>query len=126
MRLDKYLKVSRLIKRRTLAKEVAEAERILVDENESLDKFGLLLDKSWKLKRSTGSKISTDSIDNIYERAIKAGALGGKLLGAGGAGFMLFYVPEKNQESVRKALSYLREMEFEMDNSGASIIHFDR
>ena len=65
-------------------------------------------------------------IDEIYERAINAGATGGKLLGAGGAGFMIFYVPENRQDIVRMALADLREMNFEMDNSGASIIFVDK
>ena len=56
---------------------------------------------------------------------MKAGATGGKLLGAGGAGFMLFYVPEEKKGAVREALSDLREMEFKMDNSGSSIIHVE-
>ena len=57
---------------------------------------------------------------------MNAGATGGKLLGAGGAGFMIFYVPEERQQSVRDALKYLREMDFEMDNSGTTIIYVDR
>ena len=65
-------------------------------------------------------------IDGIYEKAIMAGATGGKLLGAGGAGFMLFYVPEEKHSSVRMALSHLREMDFEIDNSGATIVMTDR
>lgn len=72
------------------------------------------------------SGIANLQIDDVYDRAINAGATGGKLLGAGGAGFMLFYVPEDKQESIRKALDDLREMEFEMDNSGATIVMTDR
>ena len=72
------------------------------------------------------SRIANLQIDDVYDRAINAGATGGKLLGAGGAGFMLFYVPEDKQESIRKALDDLREMEFEMDNSGATIVMTDR
>ena len=66
---------------------VDEAERILTDKNSSLNEFGKLLDTTWKLKRGTGSKVSNGSIDELYDKAIKAGALGGKLLGAGGGGF---------------------------------------
>ena len=95
-------------------------------QNNNVDALGRCLHENWLLKKSLASGISNPLIDEVYEKAINAGALGGKLLGAGGAGFMLFYVPEAKQESVRKALSDLREMEFEMDNSGASIIHFDR
>lgn len=91
-----------------------------------VDAVGGLLHENWQLKKSLSSGISSPAIDEIYQKAIQAGALGGKLLGAGGAGFMLFYVPEEKQGAVRAALSDLREMEFELDNSGASIIHVDR
>ena len=64
-----------------------EAEKILTDKNTSLDDFGRMLDHTWRLKRGTGSKLSTSEIDGLYEAGIKAGALGGKLLGAGG-GFL--------------------------------------
>lgn len=103
---------------------VDEAERILSDESISLDEFGKLLDQSWKLKRSTGSKISTDQIDLIYERAMKAGALGGKLLGAGGGGFMLFYVPKEKQESVKKELNELLLVPFRFEEEGTSVIYY--
>jgi D-glycero-alpha-D-manno-heptose-7-phosphate kinase len=71
---------------------VDEAERILTDKETNLDDFGRLLDVTWKLKRQTGASISTDSIDRLYAKGIEAGALGGKLLGAGGGGFLVFYV----------------------------------
>ena len=103
---------------------VDEAEAILTDEERNLDEFGILLDKSWKLKRSTGSKISTGTIDEIYERAINAGALGGKLLGAGGGGFMLFYVPEEEQEAVKEELKDLLLVPFRFEDEGTSVIYF--
>lgn len=103
---------------------VDEAEAILTDEERNLDEFGILLDKSWKLKRSTGSKISTGTIDEIYERTIKAGALGGKLLGAGGGGFMLFYVPEEKQEAVKEELQDLLLVPFRFEDEGTSVIYF--
>ena len=78
---------------------VDEAERILTNKNTPLDEFGKLLDYTWKLKRGISSGISTGSIDEQYDKAIKAGALGGKLLGAGGGGFLLFYVPKEKQEN---------------------------
>ena len=103
---------------------VDEAEMILVDKDRNLDEFGILLDRSWKLKRSTGSKISTGMIDQIYERAMKAGALGGKLLGAGGGGFMLFYVPEEKQEAVKEELKDLLLVPFRFEEEGTSVIYF--
>lgn len=103
---------------------VDEAQKILEDENEDLDKFGVLLDKSWRLKRSTGSKISTGQIDEIYERALNAGALGGKLLGAGGGGFMLFYVTEDKKEAVKEELKDLLYVPFKFEDDGTSIIYY--
>lgn len=103
---------------------VDDAEQILVDKNRSLDEFGMLLDYTWKLKCLTGSKISTSDIDEYYDKAIKAGALGGKLLGAGGGGFLLFYVPEEKRKSVEEALGSLMFVPFEFDNKGTEIIYY--
>ena len=95
-------------------------------QKNNVDAMGELLHENWMLKKSLASGISNPLIDETYEKAMNAGALGGKLLGAGGAGFMIFYVKPDKQESVRTALSDLREMKFEMDNSGASIVHVDK
>lgn len=95
-------------------------------QRNNIDATGELLHRNWELKKSLARGISTPIIDETYERAMNAGATGGKLLGAGGAGFMIFYVPEERQQSVRDALKYLREMDFEMDNSGTTIIYVDR
>lgn len=92
----------------------------------NVDALGELLHENWLLKKTLASGISNPVIDDTYELAMKAGATGGKLLGAGGAGFMIFYVPEEKQPEVRKALGHLREVDFKMDNSGSSIIHIDR
>ena len=98
------------------------AENILIDSKTSLDDFGRLLNETWLLKRSISNKISTDYIDEIYHKAVTAGALGGKLLGAGGGGCLLFYVPEDKHESVRKALSGMLEIKFKFENEGTKII----
>lgn len=103
---------------------VDEAQNVLTDKHTSLDEFGRLLDMTWKLKRQTGAKVSTDSIDMLYDRGIKAGALGGKLLGAGGGGFLLFYVEPDKQESVKHAMSDLMYVPFEFENGGTRVIHF--
>ncbi len=103
---------------------VDEAQCILENNESDLDEFGKLLDTTWRLKRQTGSKVSTDSIDVLYEKGIKAGALGGKLLGAGGGGFLLFYVRPDKQESVRNALSDLMEVPFEFERSGTRVIYY--
>lgn len=103
---------------------VDEAQSVLVSGNGNLDEFGKLLDESWKLKRQTGNRISTDSIDMLYERATNAGAIGGKLLGAGGGGFLLFYVPAERQPTVMNAMSGLMNVPFKFENSGTQIIHY--
>ncbi len=103
---------------------VDKAEQILTDKNTSLDEFGKLLDYTWKLKRGISSSISTNSIDEQYERAKKAGAIGGKLLGAGGGGFLLFYVPKEKQQSVKDALKEQMYVPFKFENDGTKIIHY--
>lgn len=103
---------------------VDEAERVLEDKYSDLDDFGRLLDKSWRLKKQTGNKVSTGSIDELYEKAIAAGALGGKLLGAGGGGFLLFYVPEEKQPAVMKAMEKLMYVPFEFENGGTRVVHY--
>lgn len=103
---------------------VDEAEKVLVDGKADLDDFGRLLDHTWKLKRQTGSKISTNSIDELYEKGINAGALGGKLLGAGGGGFLVFYVTPDKQAAVRKAMKDLLYVPFEFENGGTRVIYY--
>ena len=103
---------------------VDEAEEILTDAKRNLDDFGRLLHQSWELKRKTGKAISTDAIDLLYEKGMKAGALGGKLLGAGGGGFLVFYVTPDKQESVKKAMKDLLYIPFKFDNSGTSVVHY--
>lgn len=103
---------------------VNEAECILVDKEKNLDDFGRLLDITWKLKRQTGPAVSTDSIDMLYAKGIKAGALGGKLLGAGGGGFLIFYVQPEKQDLVRQAMKELMYIPFKFENSGTQVIHY--
>ena len=103
---------------------VDEAEAILTDKTRNLDDFGRLLDVTWKLKKGTGSAISTNSIDVLYEKGMEAGALGGKLLGAGGGGFLVFYVRPENQDSVQKAMKNLLYIPFRFEDGGTRIIHY--
>ena len=103
---------------------VEDAQNVLVDQNVPLDEFGRLLDYTWRLKRNTGTRISTDNIDMLYDKAIQAGALGGKLLGAGGGGFLLFYVPEDKKRIVEKALGSLLFVPFEFEKAGTEIIYY--
>ena len=109
---------------KTMYELVDKAEKILTDKNINLDEFGKLLDYSWKLKRQTGKAVTTDNIDEIYNNGIKAGAIGGKLLGAGGGGFFVFYVPLEKQKSVTEAMKNLLYIPFEFENEGTRVIHY--
>lgn len=103
---------------------VDEAQKVLTDDNIDLKEFGRLLDYTWKLKRQTGTRISTDNIDELYEKAINAGAIGGKLLGAGGGGFLIFYVLPERQKVVREALNNLMYIPFHFETEGTRVIHY--
>ena len=103
---------------------VDDAEQILTDKTSDLNEFGRLLDYTWQLKRQTGSAISTNRIDELYSKGIEAGATGGKLLGAGGGGFLLFYVPKEKQENVMRAFQELLYIPFEFESNGTRIIHY--
>lgn len=103
---------------------VDEAESVLTNKERDLDDFGRLLDETWKLKRQTGSKISTGSIDELYARAIKAGALGGKLLGAGGGGFLIFYVQPEWRQQVMDAMQDLLYVPFKFEDAGTRVIYY--
>ena len=120
-RLDDRSKVAQL---REMVSLVDEAEKVLTDRSADLDEFGRLLDHTWKLKRQTGAAVTTDSIDSLYSKGIRAGALGGKLLGAGGGGFLIFYVQPEYRESVMGAMSDLLNIPFQFENGGTRVIHY--
>jgi len=103
---------------------VDEAQQILVDKTKRLDDFGRLLDITWKLKRQTGIAVSTNNIDDMYTKGMKAGALGGKLLGAGGGGFLIFYVQPEKQSFVRQAMKDLMYIPFKFEDTGTQVIHY--
>lgn len=98
-----------------------EAERLL--QKNALDEFGGLLDEAWRLKKQLASGISDPQIDEMYAAARKAGALGGKILGAGGGGFMMLYVPKNRRRSVREALNQYREQKVVLEPEGSKIIY---
>ena len=102
---------------------VDEAEKVLTSGGD-LNEFGRLLDYTWRFKRGISGGISTDSIDGLYAKGMEAGALGGKLLGAGGGGFLLFYVEEEKQGAVHKAMEELLYVPFKFENSGTRVIHY--
>ena len=112
---DKYRNLVRMTE---LVYELREA---LSEEN--LDRFGEILHENWLLKRQLASKVSNGAIDKYYDLALANGALGGKLLGAGGGGFLLFYCPKENQARLRSALYDLVELPFHMEQSGTKVIY---
>jgi D-glycero-alpha-D-manno-heptose-7-phosphate kinase len=101
---------------------VDEALNILQDERTPIIKFGSLLDESWKHKRSLSNRVSTPEIDCIYDEALRAGATGGKILGAGGGGFLLLFVKPELQAQVRDRLSKLVHVPFQFENSGSRVV----
>ena len=103
---------------------VDEAESIMTGPG-SLDEFGRLLHESWQIKRSLTQKITNANIDAIYDAGLSAGALGGKLLGAGGGGFMLFFVPPERRQELRERLKKLLCVPFSFSNRGSSVVVYE-
>lgn len=104
---------------------VDEAEAIIANENCSLLEFGKLLHESWKIKRSLTQKISSPELDEIYEAGLSAGALGGKVLGAGGGGFMVFFVPPERRQQLRMRLKKLLCVPFSFSNRGSHVVLYE-
>ncbi len=102
---------------------VDEAEMILTDKCRNIDDFGKLLDYTWKLKKQTGT-ISNIGIDEMYNKGISAGAIGGKLLGAGGGGFLVFYVKKEKQDAVKEAMKDLLYIPFNFENEGTRVLYY--
>jgi D-glycero-alpha-D-manno-heptose-7-phosphate kinase len=90
-----------------------------------LDSFGHILDENWRIKKSLSPDISNGQIDDWYDSALKAGALGGKILGAGAGGFLIFYAPESKHDSIASALSGLRRVTFKFEPRGSQIIFYN-
>ncbi len=109
----------------TMFQMVGEAQSMLVDENRPIAELGVLLDQSWQLKRELADGVSTPLVDEIYAAAMRAGAAGGKLLGAGGGGFMLFIVEPGKQPKVREALKDLVTVKIAIDNVGSKIVVYE-
>ena len=93
-------------------------------KSHSLERFGRLLDENWKLKRSLSHKVSTPYIDQIYQTAKKAGALGGKLLGAGGGGFVLIFAPPSRHPKIKEKLKKLLLVPIKFEDLGSQIIFY--
>lgn len=113
---------NRMSELKTMKSMVDEAISILHSEHSSVADFGGLLHQSWLYKRSLSDKVSTPLIDQIYEDAIRAGALGGKILGAGGGGFLLLFVRPEQQEKVKEKLKNFIHVPFKFEHSGSKIV----
>jgi D-glycero-alpha-D-manno-heptose-7-phosphate kinase len=107
----------------TMHQMVYEAISIL-NSNSRISEFGKLLHEGWLIKRSLSDKVSNYKLDDIYDAGIEAGAIGGKLLGAGGGGFMLLFVSPERQSDVRNRLKDLLCVPFQFENSGSTIIFY--
>ena len=105
-----------------MRKLVDDGYNLLVG-NSDLEKFGHLLHQNWILKKSLDTSISNNIIDRIYYDGMKSGALGGKLLGAGGGGFLVFFVPPNSKQKVREKLNYLTEIPIKIDSEGSQILN---
>jgi D-glycero-alpha-D-manno-heptose-7-phosphate kinase len=104
---------------------VNEAEAIVTSPNRSLDEFGRLMNESWKIKRTLTQSITNSNIDEIYAAGRSAGALGGKLLGAGGGGFMLFFVPPECRDALRARLKKLLCVPFNFSTRGSDVVVYE-
>ena len=110
---------------RTMYEMVDEAEAIVADPGRPIEEFGRMLHEGWKLKRSLSQNISNANIDEIYEAGLSAGALGGKLLGAGGGGFMLFFVPPERRAALRARLRKLLCIPFAFSKRGSHVVVYE-
>ncbi len=113
---------NRVTELKRMGEMVDEAIRILQSPETPIDEFGKLLDQSWRYKRGLSSKVSTPEIDRIYDEALKAGATGGKIIGAGGGGFLLLFVRPELQDKVRSQLRRLIHVPFQFENSGSRVV----
>ncbi len=111
---------------RQMMKIVDAAEAILLDKEGRLEDFGRLLHEQWLIKRGMSSQVTNSNIDAIYENGMKAGALGGKLLGAGGGGFMMFFAPPERQPAIHTVLRSLLHVPARFDYLGSQIVYFHK
>ena len=111
---------------RKMHKMVDEAVNILTDATADLREFGKLLDDGWKLKRGLTENVSNSVVDQAYDSAKKAGAIGGKLLGAGGGGFMMFFVDPDKKEAVKRNLQGYMHVPFRFENLGSHVVHYSQ
>ena len=110
---------------KTMLQFVDEGEAIIANPNRPLQEFGRLLHQGWQIKRTLTEKISNANIDEIYEAGLDAGALGGKLLGAGGGGFMLFFVRPERRQALRMRLKKLLCVPFTFSSKGSDVVVYE-
>jgi len=123
---EQKVNISNELKIKNLHKMVKLSEELKKElENKNIDSMGDILHRGWMYKKELASQISNDKIDYYYDLAIKNGAAGGKLLGAGGSGFLLIYVPLSKQKSVRNVLTELYELNFSFENEGSKVIYYN-
>ncbi len=123
---------AQVVEQMTHKNDMLREMRALVDSalgvltgNDDLDDFGKLLHETWQMKRTLTPQIANSKIDQIYQTALDHGALGGKLLGAGAGGFMLFYIPAERRKELEEALSYYMFVPFQFENEGSTLIYYD-
>ncbi len=104
---------------------IAQEMKAVLQSGRNLNEFGKLLDHAWRLKKTLSTRISNSDIDDYYDRAMKAGAIGGKLLGAGSGGFLLFYCEPHRRAEVRRALADLPEVPFALEPEGSKVIYVE-
>lgn len=117
--LDKRRRQLRIIK------DLVEESVSILNGNQDISAFGELMHEAWQTKRTLSSLVSNDEVDTMYQQALDAGAIGGKLAGAGGGGFFMLFVPPSKQKDVREALSHLIHVPFKFEFSGSQVIFFD-
>lgn len=121
-KIDNFSRKERELRR--MGEMVAEAIMILQSGETPVLEFGRLLAEAWEYKRSLSDKVSTPEIDDIYDAGRRAGAIGGKLLGAGGGGFLLLFAPPEVQPAVRAALKHLVHVPFRFENDGSRVVMY--
>jgi len=119
----KIANISTLESRLTTMRLMVDDAYTILTSQSSISRFGELLHESWLQKRALTLDVSNSIIDEMYDKARAAGALGGKLLGAGGGGFMLFFTPPERQSAVKLALKNYHEITFNINAAGSTIIH---
>jgi len=108
-----------------LMKDLVEESLTILTGGRDLQAFGQMLHEAWQAKKSLSAMVSNSEVDGLYDRARQAGALGGKLTGAGGGGFLLLFVPPAKQHDVRQALDSLIHVPFDFEPHGSDIIFYD-